>query len=83
MLSLNSLENKIQSLGSYPILKKDFIQKFKTALIGSEDWDLIHMNPYRFAEKNNLPVNETIDIFIHASKVGILDIWIIWLNIWG
>lgn len=73
MFSINSLESKIESLSSYPILKKDFIQKFKNALIHSDDWDLVHMNPYRFAEKNNLPVKETIDIFIHASKVGILD----------
>ncbi len=66
-----NIDQKIRALKSYSILDAAFIDKFYEILKSSDDWGLFRINPFRFADINKLDEQKTLDVFLHAAKVGI------------
>lgn len=69
-----AIKQKQESLYSFTILKKENIDRFIDAIKPLDDWKLYRMNPIAFAKENNFSSNESIDLFIHGSKVGLFDL---------
>jgi len=67
------LRKKIESLKGYENLDKVYLDTLYEILINSTDWDLFRINPIRFALENNLNEQKIIDIFVHASKIGLFE----------
>lgn len=38
-----------------------------------DEWKLHRINPIRFAKENGFETGETIDLFLHSGKIGLLD----------
>jgi class 3 adenylate cyclase len=69
-----AIKQKQESLYSFTILKKENIDRFIDAIKPLDDWKLYRMNPIAFAKDNNFSSNESIELFIHGSKVGLFDL---------
>jgi class 3 adenylate cyclase len=47
--------------------------KFCDILQSLDDWDLRRINPLQFAEKHGLAAQDTLDLFIHATQLGLFS----------
>lgn len=68
-MNIEALETKLLQLDE---LKS--IEKFKNILISLEDSQLEFINPIAFAKEYDFDIEEIINIFLYASRVGIFDI---------
>jgi class 3 adenylate cyclase len=73
MIQENALQQKCESLYTYPILKKSSIDRLMETIKPMDDWNLFRINPLLFAKQNNFEPSESIELFIHGSKVGLFD----------
>jgi class 3 adenylate cyclase len=73
MINETILEQKIDALKSFPVLKNEHIQIFKEAILKEDDWGLIHINPIQFSKKYSIPSSDGVNLFIHSSKIGLMD----------
>ncbi len=69
----NNLQQKLNTLASFPKINPLTVEKFGQILRQANDWDLFRVNPLSFAQSHDLNVAETIDLFIHGAKVGLFD----------
>jgi class 3 adenylate cyclase len=70
------LHQKIHALAAFPNIKADMAAKFGEILKELDDWDLLRINPLRFAEEHGFNRIETMDLFIHGAKIGLFDfVW--------
>ncbi len=67
------LEQKLAALASFPNLQTESVQRFGDALRSLDDWQLLRLNPIAFAAENGFEAAESIDLFVHATKVGLFD----------
>ena len=67
------LHQRLGTLASYPQLDPTAVKKLGEVLPNIEDWELLRVNPLRFAQQHDLEPSDSIDLFIHATKVGIFD----------
>ncbi|MDM8528775.1 DUF5939 domain-containing protein [Anaerolineales bacterium HSG24] len=73
MINERIIQQKVESLKTFPLLNSNSIDKFSTVLKEQDDWHLLRINPLTFAEKHNIEEKECIDLFIHAAKIGLFD----------
>jgi len=73
MINQSILEQKIQTLLQYPILNQTVVKKMGEVLPILEDWHLLRINPFDFAQQQGLSENECLDAFIHGAKIGLFD----------
>ncbi|TGL60219.1 adenylate/guanylate cyclase domain-containing protein [Leptospira ognonensis] len=64
---------KFGNLSTFPILKEEVLKKAEGVIRNSEDLNLTRINPLAFAAKHDLGEDETVDFFVHATKVGLFD----------
>ncbi len=70
------LHQKLQALAAFPNIKADSAAKFGEILKELDDWDLLRINPLRFAEEHGFNPLEIVDLFVHGAKVGLFDfVW--------
>src|SRR5574341_508990 len=70
------LQQKINTLATFPSIKSRAAAKLGEVLKGFGDWDLLRINPLRFAEEHGFNQSETIDLFVHGAKIGLFDfVW--------
>lgn len=70
------LQQKIKTLATFPSIKSSAATKLGEVLKGLGDWDLLRINPLRFAEEHGFNQSETIDLFVHGAKIGLFDfVW--------
>jgi class 3 adenylate cyclase len=67
------LNQKFTNLASFPILKKEVLKKAEDVIRSTDDWKLARINPLSFAKEHGLNEDETINFFVHATKVGLFD----------
>lgn len=67
------LQQRIATLASYPELNSGAVKKLGDVLPEIEQWELVRMNPLRFAQLYDVEPADSIDLFVHAAKVGIFD----------
>lgn len=70
-MNLKLLESKVKSLESFNIFNVKELERFKNAIKTSSEWELIRINPVKFAENHNFNKNKTIDLFICGAKIGL------------
>jgi hypothetical protein len=70
------LNDKLHALAVFPSINADRAAKFGKILKELDDWDLLRINPLRFAEEHGFDRLETMDLFIHGAKIGLFDfVW--------
>mgnify|MGYP006300360079 FL=1 len=72
-MNKNILSQKLQSLKKFPNVNSSIVDKFGNIIESSSDWDLVKINPFQFALQNDFKQDETVDLFIHAAKIGLFD----------
>jgi len=73
MLQYNILNQRLEALKAYKNLNPTHIESLKEAIETQEDLELLRINPIQFGKLHAIPKSESIDLFVHAVKVGILD----------
>ncbi|MDZ4724588.1 MAG: DUF5939 domain-containing protein [Leptospira sp.] len=67
------LNQKFSNLNTFPILKPEVIKKAEGVIRNSDDWKLTRINPLLFAKQNGITEEDSLDFFVHATKVGLFD----------
>ncbi len=49
------------------------ISKLESHLRSAEDKPLFRINPFTFAADKNIPEGEVIDLFLHATSIGLFE----------
>src|ERR1700690_1552455 len=73
--SLNEtlLDEKLTLLESARSWSPRVISKLETMIRTADDYDLFRINPIQFATDKNISENESIDLFLHATKLGLFE----------
>lgn len=72
-INQTNLSNKIVSLKQTGIIKDRVLEDFQEIICSLSDWELFRINPYTFASEHQLNNEDTIQLFLHATKVGLFD----------
>lgn len=67
------LEQRLGALRTVPGLDRRAIDHLAATLSGPDDWSCFRLNPRAVAAEHALDEAATLDVFIHASRVGLLD----------
>jgi hypothetical protein len=70
---MDKLNQKIRALISYPEINTESAKKFGGILANLQDWELFRINPLNFAEQYGFQPPEAVDLFTHASRIGLFD----------
>lgn len=68
------LDEKLEQLESIQPWGPRVISKFEALLQSENDMDLFRINPIRYADERRMEHNEAIDLFLHATTIGLLEI---------
>jgi multidrug efflux pump subunit AcrB len=66
-MTQNILQQKLDTLAAFPDIRADGVSKFGEILERLDDWDLMRINPLRFAEEHGFSPLEMVDLFVHAG----------------
>ncbi len=72
-LRRDALRQKIAALGQTGRFDAALLDRFEQILASASDWDLRRINPLQFAAQHSIDEHTTVDLFVHAAKVGLLD----------
>ena len=72
-LRRDALRQKIGALGRTGRFDAALLDRFEQILASASAWDLRRINPLHFAAQNGLDTRATVDLFVHAAKVGLFD----------
>jgi class 3 adenylate cyclase len=50
------------------------ISKLENFVRSADDWALFRINPFVFAEERGIPEDEAVDLFLHASRIGLFRV---------
>ncbi|GBF51626.1 adenylate/guanylate cyclase catalytic domain protein [Leptospira ryugenii] len=67
------LTQKFENLRLFPKLRPELLSKAEGYIRKSATAELLRVNPLRFAKDQNVSEEESIDLFVHATKVGLFD----------
>ena len=68
------LEEKLEQLEKARTWSPRTISKLETLIRSEDDFTVFRVNPIQFAADKNIPEAESIDLFLHANKVGLFQI---------
>jgi class 3 adenylate cyclase len=72
------LDERLAALEAARSWSPRLISKLESHIRGAEDVELLRINPIRFAAEKNLVEAEAIDLFLHASALGLFEmVWIL------
>jgi class 3 adenylate cyclase len=72
------LETRLTALESARTWSPRLVSKLETHIRSAGDFDLLRINPLKFAADKGLQEEETIDLFLHASALGLFEMnWIL------
>ncbi|MGH7799690.1 MAG: DUF5939 domain-containing protein [Thermodesulfobacteriota bacterium] len=75
-MNQNILQQKLNALTTFPNINAGTVAKLGAILKELGEWDLLRINPLRFAEEHAFNQLETIDLFVHGAKIGLFDfVW--------
>ena len=63
----------LEALTAFPEVDARTVDRFGKVLAGLSDWDLLRINPLRFAAQHGFDAQETVDICIRGAKIGLFD----------
>lgn len=70
---MQTLEQKIQALSGYERIGEKLARRFGELIAQQDDWGLFRVNPLKFARAYDFSPRGTLDLFIHAARVGLFD----------
>jgi class 3 adenylate cyclase len=75
-MSLNQLllQQRIAALRAVPGLHAAHVDALATLLAGPDEWRCFRMNPLAFAAEHGVTTPDALDLFLHASRVGLLEL---------
>ena len=72
------LDDKLASLETARSWSPRVMSKLETHIRSADDDALFRINPFGFAAEKNIPENEAIDLFLHATAVGLFGMdWLL------
>jgi class 3 adenylate cyclase len=72
------LEERLTALESARSWSPRLVSKLESHIRSADDAALLRINPVRFAAQKNLAEDEAIDLFLHASALGLFEMnWIL------
>lgn len=73
-----ALEERLAVLEAAHPWSPRVVSKLEVLIRSADDYDLFRINPLRYAEDNGVDEDEAIDLFLHATNVGLFDMeWLI------
>src|ERR1044071_7458521 len=72
-MNKKTLQQKLNAIATFPQMNAEAVKKFGAVLNRLNDWELLRINPLRFADEHGVSIPEAIDFFIHGAKVGLFD----------
>ena len=72
-LNEKALDDALAALEMARTWSARVISKLESHLRSDEDKPLFRINPLTFASDKNIPEGETIDLFLHATAVGLFE----------
>ncbi|MGE5625824.1 MAG: DUF5939 domain-containing protein [Bacillota bacterium] len=66
-------EQKLAALEQARAWSPRVIAKLESAVRGGDDYSLFRVNPLKFAADKGVAEDETIDLFLHAAKLGLFE----------
>ena len=67
------LEQKLTQLEEARDWSPRLVSKLETTIRTAGDYDLLRINPLRYAREKGMSEREAIDLFLHATKVGLFE----------
>lgn len=67
------LDEKLVQLESARTWSPRAISRLETLIRTGDDYELFRINPLQYAADRNMPENEAIDLFLHATKIGLFE----------
>jgi hypothetical protein len=72
------LRQRLTELGSIASLTPHILSGLEHFIRTAGDYDLFRVNPFQYATANGLSEGEGIELFVHASKVGLFEMqWLL------
>jgi class 3 adenylate cyclase len=68
------LDQRLSSLRSVPGLSGEALAALAATLEQPDDWRCLRINPLAFAEAHGLPVDPVLDVFLHAARLGLVEL---------
>lgn len=69
----DTLDRLLERLEKSRVWSPRVISKLETLIRTGEDGDLFRINPVRYAADKNMSENEAIDLFLHATIAGLVE----------
>jgi class 3 adenylate cyclase len=66
------LDEKLAELEKLRAWSPRVISKLEQLLHAPDDWTLVRMNPFVFASERGVSASEAVDLFLHATRLGVL-----------
>lgn len=71
-----TLDQRLDALGTFPRCRPESTRRLGAILRELDVWDLVRINPLRFAEEHDFDAAEAVELFVHGAKVGLFDfVW--------
>lgn len=67
-------QQRLEALRAVPAVPKAHVDALAAVLDGPDDWACFRLNPLAFAEAHGLTRNESLDLFLHAARVGLVEL---------
>ncbi|MGA8040359.1 MAG: DUF5939 domain-containing protein, partial [Acidimicrobiia bacterium] len=72
------LEDRLAALESARSWSPRVVSKLEALIRTGDDYDLFRINPIRYGTEQSIEELEAIDLFLHATNVGLFDLdWLI------
>ena len=65
---------RLAALRGIPGLPAAHVDQLAAVLRGPDDWACFRINPIAFGEDHGFSVREAIDLFLHATRAGLLEL---------
>lgn len=72
-LNLVLFQQRLSALRAVPTLRPKDIDVLADVLKDPDDWGCFRMNPLRFAQDHGMQPEATLDLFLHATRAGLLE----------
>ncbi len=69
----DNLTSRLKVIREMDKFTPEVIDRFGVFLENAPDQELFRMSPFRYAEQTNTATQDAIDLFLHATHVGILE----------
>jgi class 3 adenylate cyclase len=67
-------EQRLAALRAAPTLAPGVIDALAATITSDDDWQAFRINPLAFADAHHVEPPAALDVFLHASRVGLLDL---------